>query len=450
LHKAIGLITCASVMAVSLYLFSGGDPSRTLSAQTDSSSEQGYAAAAKRFMQDARRAAEKGDVAEARRLAEAAAALPVEWESSQQAPQDFLSRLDGQFSAADQQPAGNRSNPFAAAEPEEAKSPEKPAANSNELLKKRQAQRLIAEARKALAAGNIPLARSRALQARQLRAQWGLWDERPEHVMAEIDKRSETQTFAAPVAATEDGPQPGGDNSADTDAGKAAALLQQARLAMDAGQLGEAKTLADQAAKLDVTYGVFDDSPSLVLRDIESLSGTASSIPAHNDEIASDDSSDATRANRLLTEAREALLQGKLSVAKEKANEARSLNVTYGMMDDRPEHVLNDVELALSGRGAQRSSDTKSDSIASAEVTPADSTPVTTTENAQTEANEFFARSAVDVTSASDSRTDIRSDRKVAQVKFDPSSEFSVIRPDGESGDEAYRNSARIGKRRIS
>ena len=118
MHKAIGLITCASVMAVSLYLFSGGDPSRTLSAQTDSSSEQGYAAAAKRFMQDARRAAEKGDVAEARRLAEAAAALPVEWESSQQAPQDFLSRLDGQFSAADQQPAGNRSNPFAAAEPE--------------------------------------------------------------------------------------------------------------------------------------------------------------------------------------------------------------------------------------------------------------------------------------------------------------------------------------------
>ena len=59
MHKAIGLITCASVMAVSLYLFSGGDPSRTLSAQTDSESGEGYRAVARRFLQDAREQARK-------------------------------------------------------------------------------------------------------------------------------------------------------------------------------------------------------------------------------------------------------------------------------------------------------------------------------------------------------------------------------------------------------
>ena len=54
MYKAIGLIICASVMAVSLYLFSGGDPSRALSARTDSESGDGYGAVARRFLQDAR------------------------------------------------------------------------------------------------------------------------------------------------------------------------------------------------------------------------------------------------------------------------------------------------------------------------------------------------------------------------------------------------------------
>jgi len=73
LHKAIGLITCASVMAVSLYLFSGGDPSRTLSAQTESQKGDSYSAVARRFLQDAREQAKKGNTKEARRLAESAA-----------------------------------------------------------------------------------------------------------------------------------------------------------------------------------------------------------------------------------------------------------------------------------------------------------------------------------------------------------------------------------------
>jgi hypothetical protein len=92
-HKAIGIITCASVMAVSLYLFSGGNPARTLSAQTDSESGEGYGAVARRFLQDAREQAEKGNIAEARRLAGTAASLCSEWGPSEQSPDQFLKTL---------------------------------------------------------------------------------------------------------------------------------------------------------------------------------------------------------------------------------------------------------------------------------------------------------------------------------------------------------------------
>ena len=104
MHKAIGLITCASVMAVSLYLFSGGDPSRTLSAQTDSESGEGYGAVARRFLQDAREQAAKGNIAEARRLAGTAASLCSDWSDAEQSPEQFLKSLNrsGQVSDAEE------------------------------------------------------------------------------------------------------------------------------------------------------------------------------------------------------------------------------------------------------------------------------------------------------------------------------------------------------------
>ena len=53
----------------------------------------------------------------------------------------------------------------------------------------------------------------------------------------------------------------------------------------------------------------------------------------------------------MLREAREALTQGRLSEARDKANQASRLNVTYNALDDRPELVLNDVESAQHGQG---------------------------------------------------------------------------------------------------
>ena len=74
MYKAIGFIACVSVMATSLYVFSGGDPSRMLSAGTESANVDD-ATLARQFMNDARQATSKGNDAEARRLATTAAKL---------------------------------------------------------------------------------------------------------------------------------------------------------------------------------------------------------------------------------------------------------------------------------------------------------------------------------------------------------------------------------------
>jgi Flp pilus assembly secretin CpaC len=360
LQKAIGLITCASVMAVSLYMFSGGDPSRTLSAGTDSKSGDSYGAVARRFLQDAREQAKKGNIAEARRLAGTAASLSTDWSDSEESPDQFLKTLEKQAVEFDSSEefgfseetadstegsASEEVNPF-----EEAAVAEESTHGSGDLLKKKQAQRLIKDARKAMAAGDLALARSRAVQARQLNASWGLWDDRPEHVLADLDKKTKTSTFVAGKPKASAGPEV---RSKDTEHAyqQATSLLQQARAAMDAGELAEAQQFADEAAKFDVAYGIFEDSPVLVVRDIQRLQQTNSSADATFAATAADGSEDAVKARKLLREAREAIVQGRLSIAREKAKQASGLNVAYNVLDDRPELVMNDIEAALRGQG---------------------------------------------------------------------------------------------------
>ena len=360
MQKAIGLITCASVMAVSLYLFSGGDPSRTLSAGTDSKSGEGYNAAARRFLQDARQKAEQGNLAEARRLAKTAASLSSEWSENEESPEQFLNALaesessfsdasDDSDEAVSAETDSEESNPFEEAESVEMATEEP--ATSGDLLKKKQAQRLVKEARQAIAKGDMAAARSRAVQARQLNAAWGLWDDRPEHVLADLDKKSKTATFVAGRDKSSSEPVVRSKN-AEHEYQQATSLLQQARAAMDAGQLEDARQLADQAAAFDVAYGIFEDSPALIVRDIERLAQTDASADAAFAAANTGNASEAgEQARKLLREAREAIVHGRLGIAREKATQASALNVAYAVLDDRPELVLNDIESALRGHG---------------------------------------------------------------------------------------------------
>ncbi|MFN9237114.1 MAG: hypothetical protein ACK6D4_21025 [Planctomyces sp.] len=351
LHKAIGLITCASVMAASLYLFSGGDPSRTLSAQTEPAKGSGrQSTVARRFLQEARAEAEKGNVTEARRRAETAKSLSSDWSGVEETPDQFLAALDGQAAPKSAQtsleddwsdseaPADSDSN--SAAEPiaEEA---DEEAVSSADMRKRREAQRLVREARVAMKQGDMALARSRAMQARQLKASYALWDDRPEHVLADIDAQMKTATFVADAGKKA---QQAVSKKTDAAAARAESMLQSARRAMDAGELEEAEALAAEAESLKVAFAAFEDSPALIRRDIQRLQAAGKSAEETFAADASVAKSEADRARQLLRESRTAAARGDAASAKAKAAAAAEMDVAWNLTDDRPELAAEEAE----------------------------------------------------------------------------------------------------------
>ncbi|MCA9049572.1 MAG: hypothetical protein KDA89_12635, partial [Planctomycetaceae bacterium] len=358
MQKAIGFIACVSVMAVSLYLFSGGDPSRILSAQTESGSPDSYGSVARRFMNDARQLAKQGNVKEARRLAETAASLSAVWKPGEQTPEQFLAELDGG-------PAGGGRNPWnldeaslwpTVEESEDGDDTEsafafEPTPGSSELVNKQHAQKLMREAREALSAGDLALARTRVMQARSIKVAWGMWDERPEDLLAKIDRSEGQLTFLADAdAGTEAsaGQAPAGDHQHQ----QAMALVAQARAALDSGKLAHAEQLAKQAEGLNSSYALFEDSPTMVLRDLQKLKQAGNAPAAAFAEIAdaAPASAEEQQAQKLLREARQAITAGNLDAAKQKAKQAQSLNVSYPIWEDRPELILEEIAKAKHGQ----------------------------------------------------------------------------------------------------
>jgi len=367
LHKAIGLITCASVMAASLYLFSGGDPSRTLSAQTEPAKGSGrQSTVARRFLQEARAEADKGNVTEARRRAEAAKSLPADWSGVEETPDQFLAALEEKAApkktetsfeddwSDSEAPADSASE--SAAEPMAAESDEE--LSTADMRKRREAQRLVREARVAMKQGDMALARSRAMQARQLKASYALWDDRPEHVLADIDTQMKTSTFVADAGKKA---RQTVSKSTDAAAARAESMLQNARRAMDAGELAEAEALAAEADSLKVAFAAFEDSPALIRRDIQRLKAAGQSA---EETFAADESaasSEGDKARKLLRESRTAAARGDAAAAKAKAAAAAEMDVAWNLTDDRPELAAEEADFAAakSGNGSRVAASSK-------------------------------------------------------------------------------------------
>ncbi len=282
MYKAFGFITCVSMMAASLYVFSGGDPSQTLSAQTESASS-GDAAVARQFMKDARKQASHGNIVKARQLAAAAATLSVNWRSTEQTPKQFLDSLNRTldsvaWSVPDEIDWTSLDADVVEAEGElqtiepEPQPQTSTAPDGRKIPNRGRAEKLMKEAIAALEAGDVQLARVRAMQARQLNVAWGLWEKKPEDILAAIDQTQGTTTFLAGDHNIQATPATGSARQ------QADQLLKQARAAMDADNLVLAAKLADQAEALGMTYGAFDDTPALVRRDIERFMGAVQQI----------------------------------------------------------------------------------------------------------------------------------------------------------------------------
>jgi general secretion pathway protein D len=222
---------------------------------------------------------------------------------------------------------------------------------------KRSAIQLLKSARKELQASRFDIARQKAMEAQQLNAKYAVFEDNPQLVLSEIERRTGGLTFAPQqnsvvTAQGQSFPsenpriQQTGANTAPATSGtvkdQALGLLREARADMSAGRLAAAREKALKAQGFNITYGLFDDNPELLLEDLTRLAATQpASTPSG--------SSEKQIAQGLVKQARQSLLAGKYDDAYQKASAAQQLNVAYTLLEDRPETVLQDLQIAMAG-----------------------------------------------------------------------------------------------------
>lgn len=207
---------------------------------------------------------------------------------------------------------------------------ERPAANRAD-----EARDLMRRAREAYDAQNYGLARELAEKARALRAPAAFYDDRADDQVSDVGARPAARTGTPPPAAAAGGarPQP-------TDP---RVLTAMALAALESGDLDKAQDLATQAQAVSgsIRWGMFEDTPASVLKDVQKSRGrrdrdTAIRLTAEARQLL--DRPTASRTERVAN----------LTAAEEKARQAAGLNPSYSMWDfgDRPTDVLTDARKA--------------------------------------------------------------------------------------------------------
>ncbi len=132
---------------------------------------------------------------------------------------------------------------------------------------------------------------------------------------------------------------------------KAKQMVKEARAALAAGQVEEARAIAMEAGKLEVTYDLLEDQPAQVLT---AIANGSSGMPNSKQAVAGKSGSTEEEhqvAVELVKQGRQALKAGKLEEARSKAMEAERYDVTYSLLEEDPNHLLMDIERATKVRG---------------------------------------------------------------------------------------------------
>lgn len=402
------------------------------------------AAQAKSLLQQARREIANGDFDAAREMAEQAKSLNVAYRVFDERPEQILAEIDRHENNAFESAPKTRQiaqapkaalketpsedslfeetddkanmladrdneSPFAEEAMDDA------AADSGEIAvaqnDKQIAQQLLTQAQAAIKGGDFERARSLALEAQDLDVAYGLFELQPQHVIAQVDRasnnltiaKSKTKSLTSDLAAAKplskptsskglpdegvpspfapsdnDTPQVAknavskaasnakspASNLADlpfdetTDVAESAKSvednatkqvrqramtgLQQARREMQAGRLEAAREKVLAVQKLNATFGLWDDHPEALLEEIDRLAQTEQVDPPKK-TIPTESK---TRAMALVKQARADLDAGRLDAARQKAEQAASMNVAFGVFEDRPDNILNAIQRA--------------------------------------------------------------------------------------------------------
>ena len=307
------------------------------------------------LLAEAREDVKRGDLDAARQKVDLARDTDVEYGNFDIRPEHVLADLARQQVASPQGPsetfaAAAQRTPKASWSAPQAPAPRtaEPNAQEDALDPKDQAQELVALARECLDKGQWEEARAFAMEAQKLDVSPGLLDEHPEHVLAEIERRTQSVVIS--------GNRKKVTPAASSDAGQAThdaalRLLSEAQQALRAGNIKLAKQKATQASELDVAYAIFDDRPDLVLqeiRDAESRASIAATRQSSNQPVGATDNK--AQADKLITQARQSLKAGNVKQVEQLIAKAEQLDVAYDTFDDRPEMVREDLERLVAGQ----------------------------------------------------------------------------------------------------
>ncbi|MFV0444237.1 MAG: hypothetical protein ACK5Q5_11770 [Planctomycetaceae bacterium] len=226
---------------------------------------------------------------------------------------------------------------------------------SDPAAAKQTVKEILAAARQKMDQGYFDEARSLALQAKQFDnvVEYSVFDDRPEHVLTEIERQTRTTIMVASQ------PQAGG--QADPRREQALSLMRDAQQALVEGQLDSAEQLASQAQQLGATLTLADPRPEVLLQDIATYRANMGLTPASRVQqtaavspapAASAEDAKA-QATALLQAARSAMQNGQMAEAQSYAQQASQFDVTYGLLEDRPDRLLADIA-RLSQGGIQQ------------------------------------------------------------------------------------------------
>ncbi|MCA8991891.1 MAG: hypothetical protein KDA88_07925 [Planctomycetaceae bacterium] len=228
-------------------------------------------------------------------------------------------------------------------------------------------QDYMRQSRTAQKAGNTAEAVRLASLAARMSSSWGLTfapsEQSPLQLLAELQGQPVQDNAATALAMGTNVPERN-PQSPDEMRSYSQELLNAARADIQSGAFTAAESKVQKAMSLDATYSVLDlrpehvmvelaramparpDGPSATLANLNTASPAAqpSADPFAAQATASaNEKSPKERASELVAMAREALRQGHLTEARDLALEAKQADVTWSLLEDRPELVLTDI-----------------------------------------------------------------------------------------------------------
>jgi type II secretory pathway component GspD/PulD (secretin) len=233
----------------------------------------------------------------------------------------------GEGPALNPPPGPTSMNPPAPAETakpsgQQARAPETPRADPAAA-----ARQIVRDGYQALLVNDLEHARACAEEAKKLHVSLHWWEDNPDKLLADIQRKAPPGSAGAALAKDQQAPAPPADAKPDP-----RVALREARALLQDGKLDEADQAGARAAATPTSWGLFEDSPEKLRQDLQKARSKH----------------DRDESVKLLADARKLFAQAQYQEARTKAWRAQQLHGPYSIWDlgDRPQKLLAEIDKA--------------------------------------------------------------------------------------------------------